>query len=315
MTATSEPSKAVPPTGAQFRISHGAQEAVITEVGAGLREYTVDGVPVLFGYDQMQECQAGRGQHLLPWPNRIGDGRYTFAGRTEQLALSEPERGNAIHGLTRWTPWRLVERTDASVTHELRLFPQTGWPATLDLTLTHALDEGGLAVTVTAANVGAAAAPFGYACHPYLTVGEQRVDEVELSVPADRYLEVDERLLPVAIKPVEGTDYDCRGGEPLAGRAFDTAFTDLAPEEDGRSWVRLRRGDRETALWADRGCRWVQVFTGDSLPEQARRASGIAVEPMTCGPDAFNDGPTHDGMLVLQPAESVSVRWGIVAKV
>jgi len=312
---TPAPNRPVPPTGEQFRISHGPQEAVVTEVGAGLRSYTVDGVPVLFGYDETQECHAGRGQHLLPWPNRVADGRYTFDGVVQQLPLSEPERHNAIHGLTRWTPWRVVDHGEASVTHELRLFPQTGWPATLDLTVAHALDEEGLAVTVTATNVGAAAAPFGYACHPYLTVGEARVDEVELTVPAQNYLDVDDRLLPVAVEPVAGSDYDCRAGAALGARVFDTAFTGMSRGEDDRWWVRLRRGERETALWADASCGWVQVFTGDTLGGAARRASGIAVEPMTCGPNAFNEGPTRAGTIVLTPGESVSVRWGIVAKV
>lgn len=303
------------PTGEQYRISDRDHEVVVTEVGAGLRTYSLRGVDVVHGFGVDDECHSGRGQNLMPWPNRIRDGRYSSGGVAQQLALSEPERHNAIHGLVRFTQFRLVAHAENRVEQHLRLFPQTGWSGLLDLSVVHSLDDNGLTVQVTAANVGAGATPFGYAAHPYLTVGESRVDEVALSIPAEDYLDVDERLLPVAITSVQGRDYDCRTGAILGPRQFDTAFTNLARDADGRWRVSLRDGRRETTLWGDAGCGWVQVFTGDSLSPAMRRASGIAVEPMTCGPDAFNDGVTHAGMITIQPGKSITLLWGIDAKV
>jgi aldose 1-epimerase len=302
------------PTGEQYRISSGEHEAVVTEVGAGLRRYSVGGTDVVYGYPVDAECHSGRGQHLMPWPNRIRDGRYTVGGVDQNLALSEPERHNAIHGLVRFTPFRLVAHTSDRVEQTLRLFPQTGWSGILDLAVVHTLDNNGLTVEVTATNVGAAPAPFGYAAHPYLTVGEARVDEVALTVPAAEYLQVDERLLPVALTPVDGTDYDCRHGVAVGARQLDTAFTGLTRDGDGRWRVYLRDGARETTLWGDESCGWIQVFTGDSLTPSLRRTSGIAVEPMTCGPDAFNDGITHDGVITIEPGASIRLLWGIDAK-
>lgn len=302
------------PTGEQYRISHGDHEAVVTEVGAGLRTYSVGGVDVVHGYGVDDECHSGRGQHLMPWPNRIRDGRYSFGGVGQKLALSEPERHNAIHGLVRFTPFRLVTHAPDRVEQHLRLFPQTGWSGILDLSVVHSLGDDGLTVEVTATNVGPAAAPFGYAAHPYLTVGESRVDEVSLTIPAADYLEVDERLLPVAVTSVQGREYDCRDGGVVGARQFDTAFTNLARDADGRWRVHLRDGARETTVWGDDACGWVQVFTGDSLSPTLRRASGIAVEPMTCGPDAFNDGVTHAGMITIEPGKSITLLWGIDAK-
>lgn len=299
------------PTGQQYTISHADQRAVVTEVGAGLRHYSVDDADVVFGYGEDEECHSGRGQHMLPWPNRIRDGVYTAGGTRQQLALSEPERHNAIHGLTRWTPWRLVSSSPDRVEQALRLFPQTGWSGILDLTVAHALGAYGLTVEVTATNVGTTTAPFGYAAHPYLTLGEARVDDVALTLPANRHLEVDDRLLPIRIAPVDGLDEDCRDGAVLGTRAFDTALTDLDRDDDGRWRVVARHADRTTTLWGDEACTWVQVFTGDSLAEPLRRRSGIAVEPMTCGPNAFNDGPTADGTILLQPGGSTALRWGI----
>src|SRR5262249_59237194 len=93
-------------SGEQFEIAFEDQRAVVVEVGGGLRTYTVDGRNVVEGYGPDQMSAAGRGQVLLPWPNRLEDGRYEFDGERHQLALTEPEHGNAIHGLASWTSWR-----------------------------------------------------------------------------------------------------------------------------------------------------------------------------------------------------------------
>ena len=101
----------IAPTGEQYEIVSGGHRAVVTEVGATLRSYAVDGVDVVRGFAEDETVKGGRGQNLLPWPNRIRDGKYTFAGQSHQLALSEPARHNASHGLARYVPWVLTDRT------------------------------------------------------------------------------------------------------------------------------------------------------------------------------------------------------------
>lgn len=293
------------PTGEQYEISSGDQRAVITEVGATLRSFQVGGRDVVRGFAADEVVHGGLGQQLLPWPNRIRDGRYPFGGSTQQLALSEPDRHNAIHGLVRHVPWTLVEHTADRVEQSVRVYPQLGWPGTIEATLRHSVSDAGLLVEVSVTNIGDGAVPFGYAAHPYLTVGEQTVDEVAVKLPAGRYLDVDDRLLPVELRPVVGTPYDLRAGGPLGGVNLDTAFTDLA-DEDGRWAVRLELGDRWAELWAEAKFGWLQVYTGAD-----RRDLSIAVEPMTCGPDAFNPGLTHDDVIVLQPGDSFAGQWGI----
>jgi aldose 1-epimerase len=295
------------PTGEQYEISSGDQRAVITEVGATLRSYSVDGRDVVRGFGMQDMVSGGRGQNLIPWPNRIRDGRYSFNGVTQQLALSEPARHNASHGLARYVPWVLIEKKADAVTNRVRIHPQSGWPGTLEAVITHELTEAGLTVTVEATNIGATDVPFGYGAHPYLTVGEPTVDEVTLTVPAESYLQVDDdRLLPLELSPVEGTAYDLRDGRLLGSMALDTAMTDLARDSNGRWRVRLVLGDRYAELWGDETMRWTQVFTGGPY-----RDWSIAVEPMTCGPDAFNAGPTHDDMRVVAPGEIFVGQWGI----
>jgi len=297
---------AVNPTGDQYEIVAGSRRAVVTEVGATLRSYTVDGRDVVRGFAADEVIHGGRGQQLLPWPNRIRDGRYTFSGTAQQLSLSEPDRHNAIHGLVRHVPWQLVSHTADRVEQRVRVYPQSGWPGTIEATVVHSVGDDGVVTTVTVTNIGAGPVPYGYAAHPYLTVGEDTVDDVVISVPAERYLAVDDRLLPVDLILVEGRDEDLRVPAPLGDRRFDTALTGLTRGPDGRWRARLERGDRWTELWAGEGLDWIQVFTGND-----RRDLSIAVEPMTCGPNAFNPGPTHDGMIILQPGETVSYRWGI----
>ena len=303
------------PTGQQFTISDGDAVAVITQVGAGIRSFSIRGTEVLHGYPEAAECHSGRGQHLLPWPNRIRDGRYTWDGKNQQLSLSEPERHNAIHGLTRFASWDLVAHQGNRVTHAYRLFPQTGWSAILDLEITHTVHGNALTVDVTATNAGSRPAPYGYACHPYLTVGEDRVDDVSVLIPAAQYLKVDDRLLPVHIADVDGGSSDFRTAQQIGQRVLDTAFTGLARLTGGNWEVVLANGGRSTRMWGDESCSWIQVFTGDTLTGDLRRRSGIAVEPMTCGPDAFNEGITHDGLITLAPGAEHRLRWGVVADV
>jgi len=299
-------SVSIAPTGEQYEIGSGPQRAVVTEVGATLRSFSVDGRDVVRGFSVQDQISGGRGQNLIPWPNRIRDGRYIFNGATQQLALTEPARHNAIHGLARHVPWVLVDRQPDAVTNRVRIYPQQGWPGILEATITHRVGEDGLTVTVQATNVGAAELPFGYGAHPYLTVGESRVDEVAITVPAASYLEVDDRMLPLKISPVDGTAYDLRGGPVLGPVNLDTALSDLARDSDGRWRVRVVLDDRHAVLWGDETMQWVQVFSGGPS-----RNLSLAVEPMTCGPDAFNAGPTHDGMRVLAPGETFTGEWGI----
>jgi aldose 1-epimerase len=296
----------VPPTGEQYEISSGTCRAVVTEVGATLRGFSVDGRDVVRGFGLNEMSTAGRGQNLVPWPNRIRDGRYIFNGVTHQLALTEPARHNASHGLARYVPWVLVDKKTDVVTNQARIHPQPGWPGTLETRITHRVGVDGLTVTVEATNVGDSELPFGYGAHPYLTVGESTVDEVALTMPVASYLEVDDRLLPIKISPVDGTAYDLRHGPLLGSLILDTAMTDLARDTDGRWRVKLVREDRYAELWGDEAMRWVQVFTGGP-----HRDRSIAVEPMTCGPDAFNAGPTHGDMKVIAPGETLVGQWGI----
>lgn len=294
------------PTGQQWTIGHGPFAATVVEVGGGLRTFDRSEVEVVAGYAIHDRCASGRGQQLMPWPNRIRDGRYTFDGKANQLAVTEVAKNNASHGLVRWALWELVEHEGDAATVGYRLHPQPGWDHHLDLRTTYLLDDSGLVVTAAARNVGVTRAPFGYGAHPYLAIGETRLADVRLTVPADEWVEVDDRMLPVGTAPVEGTDYDFRSSRPVGTTSLDTAYTAVRRDPDGMWRCEVAAADRRATLWADGAFEWVQLFTVVARDRLGR--PGVAVEPMTCPAEAFNSGT---GLLTLQPGDEWTGTWGI----
>jgi aldose 1-epimerase len=295
------------PSGQQFELLHGEQRAVVVEVGAGLRVYEHAGRPLVDGYDEYEMCRSGRGQVLIPWPNRIAGGVYEFDGTTYQLPLTEPRAGNAIHGLVRWHAWSLREHDQEHVVLEHVLHPQPGYPFTLEIAITYSLSDDGLSVRTTARNLSDRACPFDAGAHPYLTLGFDRVDSLLLRVPAATVLSSDDRGIPTGRTPVAGTDYDFRELRSVGATVLDNAFTDLGQDVHGITRALLAEpGGRGIELWVDSSYTHLMVFTGDPLPDVNRRA--VAIEPMTCAPDAFRTG---DGVVRLESGEAVALTWGL----
>ena len=296
------------PSGEQIEIRAGDHRVVVVEVGGGIRSYTAGDRELLDGYDEAEMATAGRGQVLIPWPNRLQDGTYEFVGRRHQLPLTEPEAQNAIHGLVRWAAWSVGEREADRVVMEHTLHPQPGYPFSLDLSIEYSVSEEGLRVASTATNVGPDACPFGSGAHPYVKVGTDTVDSVVLCAPGGTVLHFDGRGVPVSTAPVEGTEYDFRQPRAIGATKLDNAFTDLERGDDGLARVEVRHRDNgtELTLWLDESYPYLQLFTGDSQPSVNRRS--LAVEPMTCPPNAFRTG---EGFLALEPGQSATSAWGI----
>jgi len=292
-------------TGRQFTIAAGDHEATVVEVGAGLRRYAHRGVDVTFTYGDGDLPPKGCGAVLVPWPNRLRGGKYTFDGKAYQLPLSEPPTGNAIHGLGRWARWVPVRHETSAVTLALDIVPQAGWPFEVRVEVTYALDAvGGLAVTGVARNTGTGRAPFGAGFHPYLSTRGHGIGEVTVKVPARDRIVLDEAKVPVGMQSVAGTPYDLRRGRRLGALRLDDGFAGLSTA-GGRGAVLVRTRSGGAQVWFDETFRFVQVFTPDLV---AGGLPGVAVEPMTCPADAFNSGT---GLIVLTPRDSWTGSWGI----
>jgi aldose 1-epimerase len=298
----------VTPSSAVVEIEASDQHALVDGVGGGLCSYSAGGRHLVDGYTPEEGSTSGRGQVLIPWPNRLEDGAYEFDGRQHQLPLNEPERGNAIHGLVRDATWAVVEREPHRVVLDHVLRPQPGYPFTLALAVEYSLSESGLRVQTTATNSGPDTCPFGSGQHPYLTLGTDTVDPLILSAPGQTVLIEDERRIPRGRKPVEGTEYDFARPRAIGATQLDDAFTDLRRGSDGRARVELRdpASRAGVTLWLDEEYSYLQLFTGDSLPDVRRRS--LAVEPMTCPPNAFRTG---EDLVRLEPGATHASAWGI----
>ena len=254
---------------------------------------------------------------LVPWPNRIRDGKWTQNDVTRQLALTEPARHNAIHGLLRFASYREVSRQSDSVTLAATVFPQSGYPFHLDTEVSYALTPNGLNVTHRLTNVGTDAAPVAVGAHPYLKIGDVPTGDLMVRVDAATHIDVDDRLNPTGETPVDGTRFDLRGGVVVGDLDLDDGFggvglARLGSGTPGEHSLTAADG-RSVTLWGDENMRYVQVFTPRVFPvrtgaTEPLRGQAIAIEPMTAPADAFNTGA---GLHWLQPGEEWIVRWGI----
>ena len=295
-----------PPSGQQHELRDGDRSAVVVEVGGGLRSYRVREFDDLDGYAEDEMCTAARGTPLIPWPNRLRDGTYDFGGAHHQVALTEPGKRNAIHGLCRWLNWECTERSAAHVRMRVIIHPQPGYEFTLEATAEYRLTGDGLQVTLGGRNLGSVPLPFGAGQHPYVRVDEGTIDRALLTSPARARQLVDRRQIPTGeVAPVRGR-YDFRRPRRIGSTVLDVPLLELE-RSDGLARVVMEGERRRVIVWQDERLPYLMLFTGDTLAPAERRR-GLGVEPMTCAPNAFQSGL---GLLTLEPGQAAAATWGI----
>jgi aldose 1-epimerase len=298
--------------GELFEISSGNRRAVVTEQGAALFRVEWDGRQLLHSpADDGFASHGCYGQHLMPWPGRVPDGLYQYEGERYQLAVTDHVTMAAIHGWTRCATWHVVEHGPGHLTLQCRMFAQPGYPFPFEYELSYRWLPDSLEVSAAARNIGSRTAPFGYGAHPYFTLGAPRVDDGILQVPASRYFRYDHTLVPTGPPvPVDGTEFDFRQGRPIGATVLDVTLTGLARDQEGGAVISFRAPDGSICLtlryYEPLG--YVQLYSGDTLPEHRRE--GLAIEPNTCPPNAFNNGL---GLLHVDAGRSARVRWTLSA--
>ncbi len=310
-----------PLSGIQHSLRAGDYEAVVAGVGASLRSLTYAGRDLVVPFEADEVRPGFRGATLAPWPNRVVDGLYTVDGVERQLALTEPDRGHALHGLAAWLEFDAIDKSPSHVTLAAVIEPQTSFPWRLVVETTYALTAEGLTQSVRARNDTDEPAPWGTGPHPYLVAGEGSVDDWMLRLPASRVLEVTpDRLAPTELVGVE-TDaarFDFREERQIGAVEIDHAYAGLS-RADGVATVTLTADDgRGVAMSWGAACPWVQIHTADlpAGPGTPGHRAGLAVEPMTCAPDAYNaDRYDFDaGLITIAPGEwSPTAEWIIHA--
>jgi len=298
------------PTGEQFVLetttSSGELQATITALAAGIRTLSLNGVDLVPTFGEDQSPPSGSGIVLVPWPNRIRDGKWAHDGVDHQLAITEPKLNNAIHGLLRYTAYAPVAQERDSVTLAATVYPQSGYPYLLDTAVHYELVSDGLMVTHFIENAGAEPAPVAIGTHPFLKIGDVPTADLELRLSAGSHFEVDDRLLPIAEVPVVGTKWDFREGRPVSEFPLDDAFGEVTGDDGEVEHTLTAPDGRSVSIWADDDFAYVQVFT--TTTKYPGEDFAVAVEPMTAPAEAFN---SDRGLRWLDPGEQWKASWGI----
>ena len=264
------------PSGEQVEISFEDQHAVVIEVGGGLRAYSVDGREVLDGYGADEMRSSGRGQVLIPWPNRLEDGSYEFGGRRHQLPMNETGDGNAIHGLVGWAAWSVARagagpRRDAATcsTHSPAIRSRS------TLRIEYALAESGLRVPTTATNIGSTPVRTERRASVSLTLGRRRSTRASCTCPPRPCSSSDDRGIPSGSSPSGGTEFDFRESRPVGATKLDNVL------HGSRAGRRRSRPRHVTSPGHGPACHsgstsaypYLMLFTGDSRPTSIGAAS------------------------------------------
>jgi len=299
------------PTGTQYIITrateHGEARATITELAASLRELSINGVELVESYAESAMPPFADGIVLVPWPNRIEDGRWMLDGEVQQLDITEGARNNAIHGLLRNTGYALIERTDESVTLGATIFPQHGYPFHVHTTVRYELVDSGLRVTHTATNLSDDPAPYALGTHPYFKIGDTPIAELTLTMTAETRFESNERLIPTGEVAVAGTEFDLSAGRVVGELDFDMAFAGVEVVDGVAARLSAPSGS-ELRVTVDDSFDFIQIFTPRNFPTLNGEGQVVAIEPMTAAPNAFNTGR---GLLWLEPGVEFSATWGV----
>ena len=280
----------------------GSVRASINPVAASIRVLDVGGRALVEPYEGDQPPGAA-GAVLVPWPNRVRDGRWLLGGAAQQLAITDPATNSANHGLLATTRYRIGERTADSVTMHARLDSPPGYPFVLATSVRYRLHPAGLDALHVLVNESDRRAPVALGVHPYLRAGD--ADEPRIRLPARERLVLDERHLPTGERrSVAGTPFDLRAGVPQRSAPWHASYTALDRAADGTVRADLSAdGHGRTTLRADASFVALQLYI-----DRDRTPPAIAIEPMTAPPDALNSG---EGLRWLEPGERAEFRWGI----
>lgn len=303
----------------ELTLTRGDLRLIVSPYGASLRGLSrvvgAETQEIITGYSGAANKVGGQGDVLIPFPGRVREGRYVFEGREHQMVKNDKESPAAIHGFLRTVIWDQKTATDEAVTFTTAFDKDTnvGYPFALSAEVTYHLTHTGLRCEFRIENIGADDAPVGAGFHPYFTVGSDLIDDNLLHVPFNSVLEY-KNLLPTGkVLPVEKTDWDFQQPSVIGDTVFNTCYLNPTRDSDGLAHIRI--GDvntgRAITVSLDKSCSFVVLYSGDPLPEPHRRRS-LAIEPMTCGTDAFNH-PAW-GLAVLKPGDLLQGAWEVTSE-
>lgn len=240
---------------------------------------------------------------LFPFPNRLSKGQYEFAGQTYQLPINEPELNNQLHGFVFDKPFEVTDTyADEDLAYAVLAYHYDGslpgYPFPFFFEVTYELTaEQELAIRVQVRNTGTQEMPFGIGWHPYFAFG-LKANKYFLRMPRCVQLPADAALIPTR-EEVAFSDFEFLRG--ISNKKLDHGFRLKGKPGCYETELWGPGGKDQVLVWQDKNFRFLQVYT-----PPARYS--IAIEPMTCATNAFNNGI---GLMQLAPGQEFTGRMGL----
>ncbi len=288
----------------------GNEITIIPEMGARLNHFQVnlhgDSVDIIDGYTDAHALSLGtltKNAPLAPFPNRVADGKYHFGGHEHQLAINRPHEHNAIHGFVFNREFTLESTGKVEDFYELTLRSlieaEEGFPWPFTMVIKYRFGGVWLEIDTEIINTGKHYMPVGFGWHPYFRTSGG-IDHLRLTLPEVERLVIDDRKLPTGEKETFDT---FSAAHPIGATEFDSGFQMVGAERE------VQLFDETLGLYitltmpeADVRYDYLQVYT-------APNRESIALEPMTCAPNAFNNGM---GLKKLASGESLRSHFTIL---
>ncbi len=242
-----------------------------------------------------------RGSKLSPFPNRIENGTYSFENQKYQLPCNNG--AHSLHGLLCNSVFEIVKELVTDTFAEIKLTysydgTDSGYPFLYTIDITYNLSNTGLRIQTEIKNSGTTEMPIGDGWHPYIRV-TNKVDDLLLQIPSHKKIILNATGIPTG-------EYALKqfftAPTKIGADLFDDCF-ELYGSNDGFQTKLIDVVNNRTLIvWQDQHYKYLQVY----IPPDRK---SIAIEPMTCAPNAFNSGL---GLLVLKPNDFITFTFGIL---
>jgi len=291
----------------------GCTIGIMAGYGAGLNRYEIPFKKGTFnlikGYNEKADFEKLYNSVILvPFPNRIKNGQYTFEGKTYQLPINQTNEQNAIHGLLFDKAFTIESMQTKNSQAYLTLSylykgDVEGYPFPFKCKVRYIWNpEQFLNISVSIENTGQTALPAGIGWHPYFTF-PVLVNELALQLNCIHQYKVDERMIPT----MQTQTFDAFQEMNLISKTqLDDCFA-LAQNKTIETTLKDEHNGIELSIIQETGkhqYKYIQIYT----PKDRK---SIALEPMTCMPDVFNNG---EGIWKLQPDEKIEVAFKLKIK-
>lgn len=281
--------------------------SIVPGQGGVVLDIQFEGISILDGYQTPIELDLknwGKSALLYPFPNRLKDGKYHWDGHQYQFPINDSQTENALHGLGVHKAMNIAkvmtsEKSGTIICQYNSKGEEEFYPFLFQFSAAFTITERGFDVELVVLNQDQESIPFGYGWHPYFTLGDS-VETTELQLPKLDLIGIDQRMIPTGKRyPYE----EFAQAKPIGATVLDNCFA-VHPNAENKIEIQLKGSKGTLNYWQETKAStypFVQIFTPP-------KRTSIAIEPMTCNVDAFNN---QEGLIKLEAGEKSSARFGL----